>query len=79
MKDKPNKGWIKELANPPKAGASGSKPDPFKYQKPVNKLDKINSMAVNSRSREYKSVKQDTTTSFKSEQNLAKASHKGSK
>ncbi len=76
MKEKPNKGFIKEL------GKSSTKPTPkdsFTYNKPVNKLDKVNNMAVNSRSREYKSVSSDKTSNFKSEQNLAKASHKGSK
>lgn len=76
MSEKPNKGWIKELKK------SSPKPEskkPFSYSKPVNKLDKPNSMAINSRTREFKSVKQDKSTNFAIEQNNAKASHKGSK
>lgn len=76
MKEKPNKGFIKELGKPP---AKPSAKDSFTYNKPVTKLDKINNMAVNSRSREYKSVSADKVSNFKSEQNIAKASHKGSK
>lgn len=76
MAEKPNKGWIKELGKKP----TPAKPkDTFNYNKPVSKVDKINSMAINSRSREYKSVSQDKSTSFTIEQNKAKASHKGDK
>jgi len=75
MKDKPNKGWVKEL--------SGSRikqnKKPFNYSKPVSKVDNPNSMAINSRSRAYKSVKADKSTSFVKEQASAKSSHKGLK
>lgn len=77
MKDKPNKGWIKELSKTPTKLESVNKA--FNYSKPVSKIDKIQNMAVNSRTREFKTVKQDKSTSFSKEQNLAKASHKGNK
>lgn len=76
MSEKPNKGWIKELKKTPSKPAEKK---PFSYSKPVNKLDKPNSMAINSRTREFRSVKQDKTTNFAIEQNNAKASHKGNK
>lgn len=75
MRDKPNKGFLKEIKKTPKPQAK----TPFSYKKPVSKVEQINSMAVNSRTREFKSVKQDKTTNFAIEQNNAKASHKGSK
>ncbi len=76
-KDNPNKGWTKELAKSPKAPESKKA---FSYNKPINKVDNPNSMAVGSRQRAYRSVPQDKTTSFKAEQTIAKASHnKGSK
>lgn len=66
-------GFTKEIkratAQPPKQA--------FNYSKPVNKVSPVNNMAVNSRSREYRSVKDDKTTNFAVEQNLAKQSHKG--
>lgn len=76
MKDKPNRGFLKEIKKTP---AQPKPKDPFTYKKPVSKIDKINSMAINSRTREFKSVKQDKTTNFAVEQKNAKASHKGSK
>lgn len=75
MAEKPNKGFLKELKKP----AASTTKDPFSYKKPIAKIEKINSMAINTRTREFKSVKQDKTTNFAVEQNNAKASHKGSK
>jgi len=72
VREKPKQGWLKEITRPVKQQDK----KPFGYNKPVNKLDKPDGMAVNYRSREYKSVKQDKTTSFSKEQNIAKASHK---
>jgi hypothetical protein len=71
MKDKANSGFIKQLAS--KATQSTPKKT-FDYKKPVNKLDKPVNMAVNSRSREYKSVKPDKTSNLKTEQTSARAS-----
>lgn len=76
MAEKPNKGFIKELK---KTSAQPKEKTPFAYKKPVAKVDKINSMAINSRTREHRSVKQDKTTNFAVEQTSARASHKGSK
>lgn len=73
MKEKANQGFLKQLTK--KAKAEPKKP--FDYKKPVSKVDKINNMAVNSRSREYKSVPQDKTTNFTGEQKVARDSHKG--
>lgn len=73
MKDKPNQGFTKQLTKKLKAEPKKT----FDYKKPVAKVDKINNMAVNSRSREYRSVSPDKTTSFSGEQRVAKASHKG--
>lgn len=75
MKDKPKQGFIKEIKKTPVIQAKKA----FDYKKPVNKVDNPNNMAINSRSRTYRSVPQDKTTSFKVEQTNAKASHKGSK
>lgn len=77
MKEKPNKGFIKELTRGQAKPEHGSKS--FAYNKPVSKIDKVQNMAVNSRSREFKSVAQDKTTNFTSEQSSAKQSHKGNK
>lgn len=76
MREKPNKGWIKELAKPTKQESANK---PFNYNKPVSKVTNPNNMAVNSRSRQYKSVKVDKSTSFAVEQKSAKQSHKGYK
>jgi hypothetical protein len=75
-KDKPNNGFIKELS---KNSPSTPTQKPFTYSKPVNKIPKINSMATPSRSREFRSVKKDKTTSFSTEQVSARQSHKGNK
>ena len=75
MRTKPKQGFIKEISKAPVAQTK----KPFNYSRPVNKVDNPNNMAINSRSRAYRSVPQDKTTSFKSEQTSAKASHKGSK
>lgn len=69
MKDKKNQGWIKELGTKKKDEVR----KPFKYSKPVNKVDNPNNMAINSRSRAYKSVSPDKNTSFVIEQKQAKA------
>jgi hypothetical protein len=74
-KAKPNQGFIKEIGKTPKAETK----KPFDYKRPINKVDNPNNMAINSRSRAYRSVPQDKTTNFKTEQVNAKASHKGSK
>lgn len=76
MADKPNKGWLKEIAKKP---AAPKPKEPFQYKKPISKVDKINSMAINSRTREHRSVTQDKITNLVAEQNQAKASHKGQK
>jgi len=76
VRDKANKGWVKELAKPAKQDQSIKS---FTYSKPVNKLDKPLNMATTSRSREFKAVKQDKKTNFSSEQIRAKEAHKGSK
>lgn len=75
MKAKSNQGFMKEIKKTPKVEAKKS----FDYKRPVNKVDNPNNMAINSRSRSYKSVPQDKTTNFKSEQVNARASHKESK
>ena len=75
MKDKANQGFLKEISK--KTSTSPKKE--FNYSKPVTKQDKINNMAINSRSREYKSAKPDKGSNFKIEQNQAKQSHKGNK
>lgn len=76
MKEKPNKGWIKELSKTPQQDIK----KPFNYNKPVSKVDNPNNMAINSRSRAYRSVKADKTTNFSVEQKSAKSSHnKGNK
>lgn len=75
MKAKPKQGFIKEISKTPVVQAK----KPFNYSKAVNKVDNPNNMAINSRSRAYRSVPQDKTTNFKAEQVSAKASHKGSK
>ena len=74
LKNKPDKGWIKELSKPTKA--SNPKPT-FGYSKPVVSPPKPNSMALNHRLREFQSVKQDKSTNICTEQNSAKTSHKG--
>lgn len=61
-KDKPNQGWTKELAKTPTASPPKKT---FDYKRPVNKVDNPNNMAVNSRSRQYKSAP--TTKNFKTE------------
>lgn len=75
VKDKKNQGFLKEINKTPIAQVKKS----FDYKRPVNKVDNPNNMALNSRSRAYKSVPQDKSTNFKIEQTNAKASHKGSK
>lgn len=75
MKVKANQGFTKEL----KKSVKPETKKPFDYKRPVNKVDNPNNMALNSRSRAYKSVPQDKSTNFKIEQTNAKASHKGSK
>ncbi len=75
MRAKPKQGFIKEISKAPVVQPKKA----FDYKKPVNKVDNPNNMAINSRSRAYRSVPQDKTTNFKSEQVAAKASHKGSK
>lgn len=75
MREKPKQGWLKEI----KRTVKQEEKKTFQYAKPVNKLDKPNGMAVNYRSREYKSVKADKTTNFAKEQTIAKASHKASR
>lgn len=77
MKNKAKNGFTKELANPAKPGASANKP--FAYSKPISKVERVQNLAVNSRTREHRSVKQDKSTSFVLEQKSAKESHKGSK
>ena len=62
MKDKPNQGFTKQLTKKMKAEPK----KPFDYKK--SNPPKINNMAVNSRSREYKSVQMDKTTNFSVEQ-----------
>lgn len=74
MKDKANKGWLKEIASKPK---STNVKKPYNYSKPVVPPAKPNSMAFNHRVREQKTAKQDKTTSFTSEQTNALKSHKG--
>lgn len=74
MKDKANKGWIKELASKPKATETKK---PYTYSKPVVQPPKPNSMAFNHRAKEHKSVKQDKTTNFAVEQSSALKTHKG--
>ncbi len=75
MKDKPNKGFLKEIKKP----ASQPSKTPFSYNKPISKVEKANALGFNNRNREFKSVKQDKTTNFAIEQNNAKASHKEGK
>ena len=75
MKAKAKQGFIKEISKAPTVQVK----KPFDYKRAINKVDNPNNMAINSRSRAYKSVPQDKTTSFKAEQISAKASHKGSK
>lgn len=75
MKARAKQGFLKEIAKTPKPEAK----KPFSYNKAINKVDNPNNMAINSRSRAYRSVPQDKTTNFKVEQTNAKASHKGSK
>lgn len=74
--EKPNKGFLKEIKKP---AAVSEKKKPFTYSKPVVKVEHVNSMGLTSRSKNFKSAKQDKTTNFKIEQTNAKASHKGSK
>ena len=75
MKAKPKQGFIKEINKTPAVQTKKA----FDYKRPVNKVDNPNNMAINSRSRAYRSVPQDKTTNFKNEQTFMKASHKGSK
>ncbi len=62
-KDKPNQGWTKELKKTPKPEAK----KPFDYKRPISKVDKPLNMAVNARSRSYKSAPIDKSTSLKTE------------
>jgi hypothetical protein len=75
VKDKANKGWIKEISKPKQTNSK----KPFNYSKPVSRVDKPNNMAVNARSREYKAVKPDKDSNFAVEQLQAKETHKGNK
>jgi len=75
VKDKPNKGFLKEISKPAKQETKKA----FNYNKPVTKLTKIDSKAFNSRTREFKSVSPDKTTNFAVEQSAAKQAHKGNK
>jgi hypothetical protein len=69
-------GFIKQLSSK----ATPATPNKtFTYNKPISKIDKIQNMAVNSRTREHRSSKQDSSTNFAIEQKNAKQSHKGSK
>lgn len=75
MKARAKQGFLKEIKKTPKPEPK----KPFDYKRPINKVDNPNNMAINSRSRAYRSVPQDKTTNFKVEQTAAKAAHKGSK
>ncbi len=75
MKDKANKGWIKEFSKPKKQEAK----KPFAYSKEVTKSNKPNSAGTIHRAREFKSAKPTADTNFASEQVSAKESHKGNK
>jgi hypothetical protein len=77
VKSKVKTGFLKELKSPASQGQSEKKA--FDYSKPVSKVERVQNMAVNSRAREHRSVKQDTSTNFAVEQRSAKDSHKGSK
>lgn len=74
MKNKANQGFMKQVTKSP---TPQPPKQPFNYSKPVTKVSPVQNMAVNSRNREFKSVKEDKSTNFAVEQNGAKQSHKG--
>lgn len=75
MKDKANKGFLKEISKPKKTESK----KPFSYSAPVNKVDKPLNMGKTARSREYKAVSPDKKSNFAIEQSVAKEGHKGNK
>lgn len=75
MKDKANKGFLKEIVKPKQTTSK----KPFSYSTPVNKVDKPLNMGHGARSREYKAVSPDKKSNFTVEQAIAKEGHKGNK
>lgn len=65
MKNKANKGFLKEIAKNPQTTAENKK---FSYSSPVTKPSGINSMAQIHRAKELRSVKPDKTTNMVNEQ-----------
>jgi hypothetical protein len=76
MKNKANKGFLKEIAKNPKPQVEDKK---FGYNKPVSKVQGVSSQAQIHRAKEFRSVKPDKTTSLVTEQTQALKTHKGIK
>ena len=76
MKNKANKGFLKEIAKNPQPQVENKK---FAYSKPVSKVQGVSSQAQIHRAKEFRSVKPDKTTSLVNEQAQALKSHKGTK
>ena len=76
MKEKPNKGFLKELAKSPQKPLEDKK---LTYSKAITKPADVQSYAFISRSRALRSVKPDKTTNIVNEQKNALLTHKGKK
>jgi hypothetical protein len=76
MKNKANKGFLKEIAKNPQPATENKK---FGYSKPVSKVSGVNSLAQVHRAKEFRSVKPDKSTSLVNEQTQALKTHKGIK